>query len=160
GGVSLGSLAAFPAFDAMRQALPMVQAVILMAVTIILPLIIVFAVYEYKTVITLTFVMFALNFLTFWWELARWLDSWLLEALYGSDTHSRWNMAGFQNSTDDIIMSFVMGTMFIVLPALWMSALSWAGVKVGGVIENAGSTATKDSKAAGSQLGSKISGKL
>ncbi len=53
-----------------------------------------------------------------------------------------------------------MGTMFIVLPALWMSALSWAGVKVGGVIENAGSTATKDSKAAGSQLGSKISGKL
>ncbi len=73
----------------------MVQAVILMAVTIILPLIIVFAVYEYKTVITLTFVMFALNFLTFWWELARWLDSWLLEALYGSDTHSRWNMAGF-----------------------------------------------------------------
>ncbi|MBF4190089.1 conjugal transfer protein TraG N-terminal domain-containing protein, partial [Serratia ureilytica] len=62
-------------------------------------------------------VVFALNFLTFWWELARWLDSWLLEALYGSDTHSRWNVAGFQNSTDDLIMNLVMGCMFLVLPA-------------------------------------------
>ncbi|MCC8460299.1 conjugal transfer protein TraG N-terminal domain-containing protein, partial [Photorhabdus aegyptia] len=157
GGVSLGSLAAFPAFDAMRQALPMVQAVILMAVTIILPLIIVFAVYEYKTVITLTFVVFALNFLTFWWELARWLDSWLLEALYGSDTHSRWNMAGFQNSTDDIIMSFVMGAMFIVLPALWMGALSWAGIKMGDAVTNATKNGSADIQKSGGKLGDRIS---
>jgi hypothetical protein len=54
-------------------------------------------------------VVFALNFLTFWWELARWLDSWLMEALYSSDTHSRWNAAGFQNSSDDLIMNFGMG---------------------------------------------------
>ncbi|MCA6220300.1 conjugal transfer protein TraG N-terminal domain-containing protein [Photorhabdus antumapuensis] len=161
GGMSLGSLAAFPAFDAMRQALPMVQAVILMAVTIILPLIIVFAVYEYKTVITLTFVVFALNFLTFWWELARWLDSWLLEALYGSDTHSRWNMAGFQNSTDDIIMSFVMGAMFIVLPALWMGALSWAGIRVGGALENTALRhGTSEAQSSGAKIGESVSNKI
>lgn len=130
-GGALGSLGAFPAFDAMRQALPMVQAILLMSVCVMLSLILAFGVYEFKVVITLTFVIFALNFLTFWWELARWLDSWLLEALYSSDTHSRFNLAGFQNTSDDMVMNFVMGTMFIVLPTLWVGALSWAGVRVG-----------------------------
>lgn len=143
GGTALGSLAAFPAFDAMRQALPMVQAVLLMAVYIMVPLILAFAAYEYKTVITVTFVVFALNFLTFWWELARWLDSWLLEALYSSDSHSRWNVAGFQNSADDLIMNLVMGTMFVVLPAVWLGALSWAGVSVGQAIGNAVNAGSK-----------------
>jgi hypothetical protein len=134
GGTALGSLAAFPAFDAMRQALPMVQAVLLMAVYVLIPLILVFSAYEFKTVITLTFVVFALNFLTFWWELARWLDSWLLTALYSSDTHSHFNLAGFQNSSDDLIMNLVMGTMFLILPTMWVSALSWAGISMGNTL--------------------------
>ncbi|EPJ2775194.1 conjugal transfer protein TraG N-terminal domain-containing protein [Klebsiella pneumoniae] len=149
GGTALGSLAAFPAFDAMRQALPMVQAVLLMAVVVILPLILAFSAYEIKTVITLTFVLFALNFLTFWWELARWLDSWLLTALYSSDTHSSFNMAGFQNSSDDLIMNFVMATMFLVLPAVWMGALSWAGVRIGGTLDAAFKSGTNDVQKAG-----------
>ncbi len=74
-GSAVASLGAFPAFDAMRQALPMVQSILLMAVYIMLPMILAFAAYEFSTLITLTFVVFALNFLTFWWELARWLDS-------------------------------------------------------------------------------------
>lgn len=92
----------------------------LMAVVVILPLILAFSEYETKTVITLTFVVFALNFLTFWWELVR----WLLTALYSLDTHSNFNMAGFQNSSDDLIMNFVMASMFLVLPEFWMGALS------------------------------------
>ena len=149
GGTALGSLAAFPAFDAMRQALPMVQAVLLMAVYIMVPLILAFAAYEYKTVITMTFVVFALNFLTFWWELARWLDSWVLEALYSSDSHSRWNVAGFQNSSDDLIMNLVMGTMFIVLPTVWMAALSWAGISAGQAIGNAVNAGSKKAQDTG-----------
>ncbi|HDJ2774826.1 TPA: conjugal transfer protein TraG N-terminal domain-containing protein, partial [Serratia rubidaea] len=151
GGTALGSLAAFPAFDAMRQALPMVQAILLMAVYIMIPLILAFAAYNYASVITMTFVVFALNFLTFWWELARWLDSWFLEALYGSDTHSRWNVAGFQNSSDDLIMNLVMGAMFIVLPTVWMAALSWAGISVGQALGNAVNAGSKKAQDTGGQ---------
>lgn len=151
GGTALGSLAAFPAFDAMRQALPMVQAILLMAVYILIPLILAFSAYEFKTVITLTFVVFALNFLTFWWELARWLDSWLLTALYSSDTHSRFNIAGFQNSSDDLIMNLVMGTMFLVLPAVWVGALSWAGVSTGGILEKAIASGSRKAQDSGGQ---------
>ncbi|REF26074.1 TraG-like protein [Xenorhabdus cabanillasii] len=132
-GALLGGLLSMPMFDAVRQALPMMQAVILMALYILIPLLLLFAGYEFKTVFTLTFVIFALNFLTFWWELARWLDSHLLDALYGSDTHSLFNLAGMQNTSDDLIMGLVMGTLFIVLPMIWLGALAWAGVRMGDV---------------------------
>jgi len=94
--------------------------------------------------------LFALNFLTFWWELARWLDSWLLTALYSSYTHSSFNMAGFQNSSDDLIMNFVMATMFLVLPAVWMGALTWAGVRIGGTLDGAFKSGTSQVQQAGS----------
>lgn len=138
----------------------MVQAVLLMAVYIMVPLILAFAAYEYKTVITVTFVVFALNFLTFWWELARWLDSWLLEALYSSDSHSRWNVAGFQNSTDDLIMNLVMGCMFIALPAMWLGALSWAGVSVGHSIGAAVKSGTDTAHNTGGKLGGAVEGAI
>ncbi|QTL40333.1 conjugal transfer protein TraG N-terminal domain-containing protein [Xenorhabdus budapestensis] len=132
-GTVLGGLISAPMFDAVRQALPMMQAVILMALYILIPLILLFAAYEFKTVLTLTFALFALNFLTFWWETARWLDSYLLDALYGSDTHSLLNLAGIQNTSEDLIMGLVMGTLFIVLPMVWLGALAWAGVRMGDV---------------------------
>jgi hypothetical protein len=44
--------------------------------------------------------------------------------------------------------------MFIVLPAVWLGALSWAGISMGHALGQAISTGTQDSKAAGSQLGS------
>ncbi|CDM91170.1 conjugal transfer protein TraG N-terminal domain-containing protein [Xenorhabdus bovienii] len=159
-GQLIGSFVAFPALDAMRQSLPMVQALLLMAIYLMLPLILMFSVYEFKTAITLTFVVFALHFLTFWWELARWLDSWMLTALYDSDTHSHWNMMGIQNVSDDFIIGFVMGTMFLVLPAVWMGALSWAGIKIGGTLENGMQKGTTESKQAGGNAGEAAVNKL
>ncbi|MCX8967252.1 conjugal transfer protein TraG [Erwinia psidii] len=159
-GHSLASFAAFPAFDSLRQALPMVQAILLLALVICIPLVTVFSAYSVKTVLTLTFAQFGLMFLTFWWELARWLDGWMLELLYRSDTHSSWNLAGIQNTQDDLIMQFVMGTMFIVLPAFWMGVLAWAGVQLGGAIERAAITGTHDAKKSGGKLGDSLSQKI
>ncbi|KLU15227.1 MULTISPECIES: hypothetical protein [Xenorhabdus] len=41
------------------------------------------------------------------------------------------NLAGIQNTSDDLIMGLVMGTLFIVLPMVWLGALAWAGVRMG-----------------------------
>lgn len=145
-GLSLGSIGAFPAFDSMRQALPMVHSFALMALTILTPLIMVMSGYSLKTLVTLTFVHFALVALTFWWELARWLDSWLLSALYDSGTHNRINPYFLENTQDDIIVNFVMGSMFLVLPAIWLSSMSWAGIYIGSLAStfNNGVKDTKD----------------
>jgi len=152
-GGSVASLALFPAFDSVRQALPMVQASLEMAFIICTPLILLFSAWEVKTVITLSVVQFALFFLTFWWELARWLDSWLLTILYDSDTHSRFNLYGLQNTTDDLIVNIVMGAMFVVLPVFWLGALSWAGIRAGGAVAGLLSSGTGDVKSGAGQTG-------
>lgn len=56
----------YPAFDIMLQSLPMVQAILLMTLIIAIQFVLLFACYNVKTVMTLTFVSFELNFMTFW----------------------------------------------------------------------------------------------
>ena len=158
-GHALSSLAAFPAFDSLRQALPMVQAILEMALIICIPLVTMFSTYSVKTVMTLTFAQFGLFFLTFWWELARWLDGWMLSMLYGSDAHSSLNLAGLQNTQDDLIMQFVTGVMFLVLPAFWMGALAWTGIQLGNVIERATTTGSAMAHKSGGSFGAKLNPK-
>lgn len=52
----LGSIAAFPALDSVRQALPMVQALLQMALVICIPLITLCSAWDVKVVMALTFV--------------------------------------------------------------------------------------------------------
>ncbi|CCT11416.1 hypothetical protein SA20_4378 [Salmonella enterica subsp. enterica serovar Agona str. 20.H.06] len=52
-------------------------------------------------------------------------------------THSIWNLAGLQNSQDDVIINLVMGSMFLVLPTFWLGAMTWAGVRVGVAVNGA-----------------------
>lgn len=82
--------------------------------------------------------MFAIFFVEFWFELARWVDSTILDALYGwTSPHSNLNaFIGLNNTFGDMILSFfVMGTMFLILPALWVTALTWTGIQAGNVLQ-------------------------
>ncbi|MBV6540735.1 conjugal transfer protein TraG N-terminal domain-containing protein [Ursidibacter maritimus] len=135
-GATAGGALLAPAFDTIKQALPMVQGLILLAVVIGIPLVTIFSGYSVKAIVTLTFVQFSFFFLSFWWELARWIDTWMLETLYNSDTHSKFNFAGIMNDADDGILKLVVATMFLVLPTLWFLMLGWAGLKAGQGLSN------------------------
>ncbi|GDM17408.1 membrane protein [Escherichia coli] len=50
-------------------------------------------------------------------------------------------------------MNLVMGTMFIVLPAVWFGALSWAGISVGTVMGDAISKGTSNASKAAAKSG-------
>ncbi|MCL6692274.1 conjugal transfer protein TraG N-terminal domain-containing protein [Pseudomonas sp. R3.Fl] len=164
-GLALGSVAFFPAMDAMRQALPMVLALLKMALVICIPLMLVIGTYDLKIVVTVSVVQFALFFVDFWFQLARWIDSTILDALYG--TGWGWNrphtnfdpMIGLNNAFGDLLISFVMATMFIVLPTFWIAALGWVGIHAGVIAQNiaVGSKDVRDSTGAGV---SKVSGKV
>lgn len=136
-GVAVGSLAYFPAMDMVRQALPMVMAFLKMAFVICMPLVLIVGAYQLRVAMTLTVVFFALMFVDFWFQLARWVDTTILDALYGSGSpHLSFDpVMGLNTATQDAILNFVMGSMFIVLPLFWMTALTWAGVQVTGVLE-------------------------
>lgn len=155
-GMALGGFAAFPGLDAMRQALPMVQAFMLMAVIILIPIITILSGFSIKSVVTLSFVYFALITTTFWWELALWLDSFMIDIMYSSPSYSMINSYFLENAEDDIISNFVMGSLFIVLPGLWFGAMAWAGVRVGGELSTSMTKAVKSPHDSGGKLGAKI----
>ncbi|MGN5643402.1 TIGR03756 family integrating conjugative element protein, partial [Burkholderia multivorans] len=135
-GLTVGSLGLFPAMDVVRQALPMVLSFLKMAFVICLPLVLVIGTYDLKAVVTASCVEFALFFVDFWFQLARWVDSTILDALYGHGSpHENFNpLMGLNNAMGDMLLNFVMATMFLVLPAFWIAALGWAGVSVGNAL--------------------------
>ncbi|MDH4564494.1 MULTISPECIES: conjugal transfer protein TraG N-terminal domain-containing protein [unclassified Pseudomonas] len=164
-GLAVGSIAFFPAMDAMRQALPMVLALLKMALVICIPLVLMIGTYDLKTIVTISIVQFALFFVEFWFQLARWIDSTILDALYGwgwgwNRPHTNFDpLLGLNNAFGDILISFVMATMFIALPAFWVAALSWVGVRTGGLLQGLSDGTRPAGQAGGKALGM-VSSKL
>ncbi|WP_191833328.1 conjugal transfer protein TraG N-terminal domain-containing protein [Pseudomonas fluorescens] len=164
-GLAVGSIAFFPAMDAVRQALPMVLALLKMALVVCIPLVLVIGTYDLKTVVTLSIVQFALFFVDFWFQLSRWIDSTILDALYGwgfgwNRPHTNFDpLIGLNNTFGDMIVSFVMATMFLALPAFWIGALGWVGVRAG-IMANNLSEGTKGAANAGGKGSGVVSGKL
>jgi DNA-binding transcriptional LysR family regulator len=149
-GLTAGSLGFFPAMDVVRQALPMVLSFLKMALTICIPLILVIGTYDLKALMTISCVQFALFFVDFWFQLARWIDSTILDALYGwNSPHSNFNvLMGLNNSFGDMLLNFVMATMFLILPTFWIGSLTWVGINAGNALRGL-SDATNDAKNAG-----------
>src|SRR5690606_26815729 len=113
-GLAVGSLGYFPAMDAVRQALPMALALLKMALVICIPLVLVIGTYDLRTLVAVSVVQFALFFVEFWFQLARWIDSTILDALYGwglgfNRPHINFNpLVGLNNTFGDMILNFVM----------------------------------------------------
>lgn len=154
-GLGLKQAEALPGFDALKQALPMIQALLQMMIIIVIPVLMMFSAYEPKTVVTISF---ALQFITFWWALAGWLDDRLITILYNNMADqgltSSVPFANFMSSTNDgWIMNLVLGMMYLVFPAFLLGMLSWAGVRIGGIIDSAMSAASKMPQQAGSDGG-------
>ncbi|HBO3409705.1 conjugal transfer protein TraG N-terminal domain-containing protein [Pseudomonas aeruginosa] len=164
-GLTIGSMAFFPAMDAMRQALPMVLALLKMALVICIPLVLLIGTYDLKTVVTISIVQFALFFVDFWFQLARWIDSTILDALYGwgwgsNRPHANFDpLIGLNNTFGDMIVNFVMATMFLALPAFWIGALGWVGVHAG-IMANNLSDGAKGAANVGGKGPGAVSGKL
>lgn len=83
-------------------------------------------------------------------EIKASIDSTILDALYGWDSpHSNFNLLmGLNNSFGDMLLNFVMATMFIILPSFWITALTWAGLRTGDVLRGL-SEGTTEAKSAG-----------
>jgi hypothetical protein len=104
-GLAVGSLGYFPAMDVVRQALPMALSFLKMALVICIPLLMLIGTYDLKTLMAVTCIQFALFFVSFWFELARWIDSTILDALYGwNSPHSNLNpLLGLNNAYGDML---------------------------------------------------------
>lgn len=149
-GGAMGAILGKAGMDMLKRALPMVQYILIMAVVICLPFVITISGYSFKVAGTATFGLFALWFLTFWWELARWINANLIDLLYSSGAAKMSFIAAAQNSYDKLVLIFVEWATFLILPGLWVAALGWAGMRVGGSIGGL-SEGVSGAKAAGKQ---------
>ncbi|MDU8924322.1 conjugal transfer protein TraG N-terminal domain-containing protein [Pasteurellaceae bacterium LIM206] len=138
-GSNAGQMLTTPAFDVVRQALPMVQGFISLAIIIGQPIVMVLSGYSIAAMMTVGVIQVSVFFLSFWWELARWFDWWFLKPQKGDE----WS---FFIGADDVVLKIVVNSMFLVLPTLWVGIMTWAGVKGGHVLNNTISTGTKDSQ--------------
>ena len=62
-------------------------------------------------------------------------------------THYFDPLVGLNNAFGDLLLMFVMGTMFLVLPGFWLASLTWVGIRAGHVIQGL----SDGSKSAGQQ---------
>ncbi|WP_407203102.1 conjugal transfer protein TraG N-terminal domain-containing protein [Citrobacter koseri] len=157
-GLAMGQVIALPGFDAIKQALPMIQALLEMMVIIVIPVLLMFSAYEPKSVVTISFAFFALMFLTFWWELAGWLDDRLITILYTGLSEqgmgSSIPLEDFVSSTyDGWLMNLVLGMMYLVFPAFWVGMMSWVGVNLGNAVSSALSNGSQQAKTHASEAG-------
>ncbi|WP_432413660.1 conjugal transfer protein TraG N-terminal domain-containing protein [Pantoea allii] len=157
-GLGMKQVEALPGFDALKQALPMIQALLQMMIIIVIPVLMMFSAYEPKTIVTISFALFALQFITFWWALAGWLDDRLITILYSNLAEgglaSGQPIADFLSSPrDGWIMNMVLGMMYLVFPGFWVGMMSWVGINLGGVMSNMLEKASSGAQNAGEQGG-------
>ena len=148
-GGALGAVMGKAGMDMLKRALPMVQYILIMAVVICLPFVMTVSGYSFKVAGTATFGLFALWFLTFWWELARWINSNLIDLLYNSEAAKLSFVAAAQNGYDRLVLVFVEWATFLLLPSIWVATLAWTGMKVGSTFSQSFGEGAKGAKGAG-----------
>lgn len=152
-GAILGGIPAEGMKDALAHAMPMVQYLLMMALVIALPFLLVFSGYSFKLAGIVTFSYFGLTSLTFWFQLAHWLENHLVGMLYSSQTSQLSFVAGLTSSYDANILRIVQVSMLLIFPTFWMAMLGWAGAVVGSGLGGAIKGGTGDSAAAGKRGG-------
>lgn len=155
-GILYESLSFFPKLHLLINALPVIQGSLLFGVYAFLALAILFASYRVSFCIIGAVVMFSLIFCSFLWSLTAWFDNYLIQALYPS--LGGISGAGILDQSTDVnpnelFVDMIIGTLYVVLPILWMSVMSWcgyhAGMHVGGMLNALAAPANQAGSKAG-----------
>ncbi|MDH2430951.1 conjugal transfer protein TraG N-terminal domain-containing protein [Pokkaliibacter sp. MBI-7] len=159
-GMGVATATVMPAMYLVQTSLPMVQSMLMMALIISMPIVMVMGSYSFATLMSITLAYCALVFMTFWWELARFVDNKLVEILYSSPSDG--SLLGYlADDFDNWVSDFVTVTMFLVWPAFFLAAMGWAGYKMALISDGMGS-GTKSAGDAGkgaAQFFQQITGK-
>lgn len=152
-GATLGSfmeaMSFYPALYAMKVAAPIIQAVVLMLIYALMPFYFWFSSYQPSKIIFMSIIVFSVKFWTVLWAMANWLDNNLIDAIKPS-----WHQLSLQNNMlVEMIIDFVIGGLFVVMPLFWSGLLTWAGFKVGSEINKAGGELRGGAESAGKQGG-------
>jgi hypothetical protein len=125
--------------------LPTIQAITLMAVYALLPIIVVISGYSLSMLAVGAIGIFTINFWTVLWKLAQWIDENLTVAMHPGNLDGLMNWAsssgGVAGATSKALMLDTMLAMFMIgMPVLWTMLMGWAGIQIGRDIQGAFNT--------------------
>jgi uncharacterized membrane protein len=131
---SLGSwftqLSIYPKLYAAAQAAPIIQSLLLLMIYTFLPFALVFTGYKPSAFITGAAILFSIIFWSFIWHLVSYVDTTLMNALYGDSWFTK-------QSPSATLADMITGLLVVVAPLFWFSFMGSMGVAVGDVISRA-----------------------
>ena len=155
GGVVLASALFSVTMTAVLQALPMVQALLLLGMYALLPMIVVLSRYSVAMMVTGAMAIFTVKFWSVLWYLSLWVDQNLIQSMY-PDVKTFLQI--FANSGEHdfkrMLLNMITTSLYLGLPLLWSGMMAWAGVNIGRSITAATSPLSRPADDAGRQGGS------
>lgn len=142
----------FPMMNAIKIALPMLQALILMGMYTLLPLILVSSTYHPKILLTGSIAVFTVKFWSYLWSFALSIENNLVASMYPNGTF--WLSPSDNNKLS--ILTMVIALLYIVLPLIWSLMMAWVGVHMGGAIDNAAARLQEPAQRGGQRAGAEI----
>jgi hypothetical protein len=152
-GLALNTAPHFSKMYIVREAAPIVQALLLMVFTMLLCFLIVFSSYSIAAIAVASVAYFGIKFWTALWAVAYWLDNHMIDAITPTSNGLVAAVAYAIGLGDkQWLFNFVTSAFYIALPLIWTLMLGWAGFRIGN-LSAASQAATLGAEAAGASGG-------
>ena len=136
-----------------REAAPIVQALLLMVLIMLLGFLMVFSGYSITSIAVASVAYFGIKFWTVLWAVAYWLDNNMIAAMTPADNGIVAAVAYAIGLGDkQWLFNFITSALYLVLPFIWLTLLGWAGFRVGSFVSAAGMV-TRSAEVAGESGG-------
>ena len=152
GGVIIASALFSVTMTAVLQGLPMVQAVLLLGMYALLPMLVVLSRYSISMMMTGAMAIFTVKFWSVLWYLALWVDQNLILSMY-PDVNVFFQIFANPGEHDSkrMLLNMITTSLYLGLPFLWSGIMAWAGVRIGRTIDAAASPLARPADNAGTQ---------
>lgn len=137
---------------------PMVQALVLMGLYSLLPFFILLSRYKLSLLILGAMALFTVKFWTVLWFFAWWVDQNLIQAFY-PDPGSITTLFSTDLTLKRIILNFLTGSLYFVLPLLLSVYLGLAGIRAAQQLDGATQVITRGAAGAG-KLNPRLGGRF
>lgn len=155
GGVVTASALFSVTMTAVLQSLPMVQALMLLGIYALLPMIVVLSRYSLSMMVVGAMAIFTVKFWSVLWYLALWVDQNLILSMYpDANTFLQIFANPGEHDAKRMLLNMITTSLYLGLPLLWSGMMAWAGVQVGRSIESAANPIKAPAQDAGNQGGS------
>ena len=140
------------------EAAPMIQSLILMGLYTLLPFFILISRYQFSLLILGALVLFSVKFWTVLWFFAWWVDQNLIQAFY-PDPGSITTLFSTDQTLKRIILNFLTGGLYLLLPLLLSLYLGLAGIRAVSQLDGATQALSRGTAGAG-RINPKLPGRF